>query len=150
VTEAGRAVPADGDTLGGPLRLTWTPEKADWTDLFRARRRHRGAVRRLALLVAGDWALQPWFVHRFWSRTPSVRVPAVALVHPRHGITTQSDHATVQFPWSTVGLVLETDRQFVVHVHHDSGFLPLPKRGLAAPSEVDRLRALLRERSVRP
>lgn len=67
------------------------------------------------------------------------------------GLTCGSDHSTVVQKWSVVRGYRETAGHFVL-LSRDPGIMcldVLPKRGLAGPGDVDRLRAVLDRHTVR-
>ena len=168
----GAAAGAGAGAGAGALKLAWQPHPQDWLEVFQARHRAGRTGVKFALLaaalgcaallglgigsmplagagVAGALAvgvmflLQPRLVRRFWNRTPAVRAATTAVVDPGAGITLANISGRSQLPWPSVGLVLETERVFVVHVAGSKAYFPLAKRGVAHARDLERLRALL-------
>ena len=154
------------------IRLAWQPRPADWAEVFQARNRSTRLRQKVALvagafvavalvglglgnlsLISGGVAgalgavgmimLQPRFVRLFWNRTPSARAATTAVIDSAAGITVENVSGRSLVTWPEVGLVMETDHVFVVHVAGSKAYFPLAKRGVSEPADVDRLRALL-------
>jgi hypothetical protein len=128
------------------LTLQWTPQRSDYVEALRARRRDRKAWRRVLVLtlvgvvllifaaaIRADpttWVLLAFYAMLLlvlavlaphlgaWSlwRNPVVRRPAHAQVDPRDGITVAAQ-STSQHPWTAVHSILETDGVFVVQLN---------------------------------
>jgi YcxB-like protein len=60
-------------------------------------------------------------------------------------VTTSNGTTTGQIQWSGIQSLLETERLFLVQLagYRRAPFIVLAKRGLADPSQVDNLRALV-------
>jgi hypothetical protein len=93
--------------------------------------------------------------HSLWRRRPGLATPTRAVVSAA-GIATTGPLVDMRggvvltavpgwLPWAAIGLVLESERVFMVQLTGDRGkrFLVLAKRGLADPAQTDRLRDAL-------
>jgi hypothetical protein len=118
--------------------------------------------------IAGFWASQPMMagagialvitpvytagpgnylsVKSIWRRSPTLRLPVEVRVDPGDGLTSTVPGSTGHYDWSYWEGFLETNRAFVLHAARRKGapFMVLAKRGLRSPSEVSRLRDVLR------
>jgi hypothetical protein len=90
-----------------------------------------------------------------WWRRPGLATPTRAVVSPA-GIATTGPMVDMRggivlagvpgwLPWAAIGLVLESERVFMVQLAGNRGkqFLLLAKRGLPDPAQVDLLRGAL-------
>jgi YcxB-like protein len=161
------------------FKLAWEPTAEDWAEGFTAYRSSRRARRTRAIgvgtavifLAVALWLRVPVLLaaplvllfvvfgipsrrlaNRAMRRYPGLAKPTRAVVTPAAlTITTGSD--TVTREWSSLSRIVEAPRTFVLFIGPKGGraFTLLAKRGLADPSQLAALRALLQERTaVRP
>lgn len=92
-----------------------------------------------AVLPLSPW-LQARQVHRLAERNGVFRARVTDT-----GVSVATDHTTASVAWAAQPRYRETSRVFVLFSddRYATGFTMLPKRGLAAAGDADRLRAIL-------
>jgi hypothetical protein len=101
-----------------------------------------GGLIAVALL---KFVFQPRAVRIVWRRNPALRSGAEARVDPQTGVTSSNGNSTGQIQWSGIHSFLETEHLFLIQLgdYRRKPFIVLAKRGLADPSRVADLRAIL-------
>ena len=104
----------------------------------------------LGLVAVGAAELVPWATARSLFRLIAAQGEARAVVDEDGGRWTSRDTDTT-IRWALLTRYVETPRLFVLFTDRTSGtgLAYLPKRGLAGPPDVDRLRAILDRNTAR-
>ncbi|WP_198171216.1 YcxB family protein [Actinoplanes awajinensis] len=101
------------------------------------------ALAAMAAGVLGPFVLPALLVEMAWRSSPAVRQPARARVDPHVGITFTQGGTSTLHTWAAIGRIRETDTLFLVGLAAHKGInIPLPKRGLTSPAQVEYLRYL--------
>ncbi|MFI5491765.1 YcxB family protein [Actinoplanes sp. NPDC051859] len=107
----------------------------------------------LAMVVLGVGlppVLPALFLEAAWRTNPTVRAPAHARIDPAAGISFTQGGSSVTHSWAAIGPIRETDEHFLIGLAAAKAIvIPLPKRSLTDPAQVQYLRYLFQNFLVR-